>query len=416
MKKFVVLAIIIICLSSVFGQDKNYARYIIDTLSSSGMHGRGYVNNGDKIAAEFIKNEFINSNLKNFADDYFQEFSIPINTFPDTINVYVDGKSLIPGEDFVIFSSSPGISRTFELFWLLLDSAGVLQPVGDFGMIDITDKVIVTDMNQKEFKDDGNFNSRGIIFLKEDNVWWHVSDGKEVLDYFKLQIISDKILISSKTITIKVNSTYFTDYHTQNVIGFVEGKVEPDSFLVFTAHYDHLGQMGAETFFPGANDNASGTAMLLNLARYYSLSENKPDYSIAFMAFSAEEVGLLGSEFYAANPLFTLEKIKFLVNLDMVGSGSQGIKVVNGSVFKDKFNSLVKLNTEHEYIRKVEERGEAANSDHYPFYAREVPCFFIYTLGDECNEYHNIYDVSDNVPLTEYNDFFKLLLDFVNTF
>ncbi|MCD4683474.1 MAG: M28 family peptidase, partial [Bacteroidales bacterium] len=266
------------------------------------------------------------------------------------------------------------------------------------------------------FKDGGNFNSKGIIFLKEDKVWWHVSNGKEVLDYFKLQIISDKIPISSKTITIKVNNTYFTDYQTQNVIGFVEGKVEPDSFLVFTAHYDHLGQMGADTYFPGANDNASGTAMLLNLARHYSLSENRPDYSIVFMALSAEEVGLMGSEFYATNPLFPLERIKFLVNLDMVGSGSQGVKVVNGSIFKDKFNLLVKLNTKHEYIRKVEERGEAANSDHYPFYAQGVPCFFIYTLGDECKEYHNIYDVSDNVPLTEYDDFFKLLLDFINTF
>lgn len=416
MKKLIILIAITICFSNLFGQDRDYARYIIDTLSSPGMHGRGYVNNGDKVAAEFIKNEFIKSELKNFADDYFQEFSIPINTFPDTINVYINDKPLISGEDFVIFSSSPAVSGTFELFWLLLDSAGVLQPVGEFGMIDITDKVIVTDMNQKDFKDGGNFNSKGIIFLKEDKVWWHVSNGKEVLDYFKLQIISDKIPISSKTITIKVNNTYFTDYQTQNVIGFVEGKVEPDSFLVFTAHYDHLGQMGADTYFPGANDNASGTAMLLNLARHYSLSENRPDYSIVFMALSAEEVGLLGSEFYATNPLFPLERIKFLVNLDMVGSGSQGVKVVNGSIFKDKFNLLVKLNTKHEYIRKVEERGEAANSDHYPFYAQGVPCFFIYTLGDECKEYHNIYDVSDNVPLTEYDDFFKLLLDFINTF
>jgi len=412
-KKFILFLTLFILLSNLFGQDKDYARSVIDTLSSPGMFGRGYVNNGDKIAAEFIKNEFIKSGLMNFGDEYLQEFSIPINTFPDTIKVSVDNKHLIPGEDFVVFSSSPGVSGTFDLIWLLMDSTGTLQPVGDCGMIDITDRVIVTDMNQKEFKDDKNFKSKGIIFLKENKVWWHVSNGKKVNDFFKLQILKDRIPIETKTITIQAKNKYFGDYPTQNVIGFVEGKVEPDSFLVFTAHYDHLGQMGAETYFPGANDNASGTAMLLDLAKHYSKSENKPDYSIAFIAISAEEVGLLGSEFYATNPLFPLEKINFLVNLDMVGSGSQGIKVVNGAVFEKEFNVLDSLNSINNYLQKVEKRGEAANSDHYPFYAREVPCFFIYTLGDECKEYHNIYDTPENVPFTEYKDIFRLLRDFV---
>lgn len=380
------------------------------------MFGRGYVNNGDKIAAEFIKKEFSNYNLRSFNGIYFQEFPISINTFPDTVEVLVDDIQLEPGKDFVYFSSSPGVSGTFELFWLLLDSTGILKPVGDFGMIDITDKVIVTDMSQKDFKDENNFKSKGIIFLKEDKVWWHVSNGKQVLDYFKLQILKDKIPLSSKTITIKANNIFISNYPTQNVIAYIEGANEPDSFLVFTAHYDHLGQMGSETYFPGANDNASGVAMMLDLARFYSLPENKPNCSIVFIAFSAEEVGLLGSSYYASNPYFPLKNIKFLINLDMVGSGSKGIKVVNGSVFEKEFNKLVELNVENDLLLKVEKRGEAANSDHYPFYAKGVPCFFIYTLGDECKEYHNIYDTSENVPLTEYEDFFQLLQEFVNRF
>jgi Zn-dependent M28 family amino/carboxypeptidase len=173
--------------------------------------------------------------------------------------------------------------------------------------------------------------------------------------------------------------------------------------------------MGADVYFPGANDNASGTAMIIDLARYYSDPENQPDYSIVFMAFGAEEAGLLGSSYYANNPLFPLNNIKFLINLDMVGSGSEGIKIVNGTIFKEEFDRMVKINDEYNFVSSINERGEAANSDHFPFYEIGVPSIFIYTLGDECKEYHNIYDVSENVPLTEYEDLFRLLTIFIKT-
>jgi len=156
--------------------------------------------------------------------------------------------------------------------------------------------------------------------------------------------------------------------------------------------------------------------MVMDLARHFSLPENQPDMNIAFMAFSAEEAGLWGSSYYTAHPFFPLQDIKFLINLDMVGSGSKGIKVVNGNVFENEFNNLVKINTNNEYILKVNARGEAANSDHYPFYLEGVPAFFIYTLGDECKEYHTIFDDATNVPLTEYEDVFRLLTDFTETF
>ncbi len=394
------------------GQDVNFARLVIDTLTSPSMHGRGYVNDGDKIAADFISNEFFKCGLFNFGENYFQPFGIPINTFPDTVEVYIDNNKLIPGRDYVIFSSSPSVSGTFDLEWFVADTSGNYPD----SSLQFPGKFIITDKNQKEFEKENSFGSAGIIFLQKDKVWWHVSNGKTVKNYFQLQVLKDKIPVGAKTITIRALNHYFENYTTQNVIGFVPGRSYPDSFFVFTAHYDHLGQMGSETFFPGANDNASGTAMLLDLARYYSKPENQPNVSISFIAFSAEEVGLLGSDYYVNNPLFPLNKIQFLINLDMVGSGSQGIKVVNGTVFKEEFDRLVRVNSDNEYILKVSERGESSNSDHYPFYAAGVPSFFIYTLGDECKEYHNIYDVSDNVPLTEYADVFRLLVDFVASF
>src|SRR5690606_27119247 len=128
--------------------------------------------------------------------------------------------------------------------------------------------------------------------------------------------------ISHPSITIKVDSTYkffnrvaldiqakfLEAYESQNVIGYVEGKSN-DSLIVLTAHYDHLGMMGDKAIFPGANDNASGIAMLLNLAKYYQ--NHQPAYGTVFIAFGAEELGLLGAQYFTENPLFPLEKIKF---------------------------------------------------------------------------------------------------------
>ena len=195
--------------------------------------------------------------------------------------------------------------------------------------------------------------------------------------------------------------------------GISPEKYYPDSFVVFGAHYDHLGMMGSNTFFPGANDNGSGTAMLLDLAAYYAMPENQPDYSIAFIFFSGEEAGLLGSEYYTEHPLFPLKNIKFMLNLDMVGTGSEGIKVVNGSIFKQEFEKLKALNEKGGYLKSVNERGEAANSDHYYFYKKEVKCFFIYTLGGEYKEYHTVGDKAAGLPLTKYTELFRLVCDFV---
>lgn len=398
-------------------QDLTYVRKVLDTLTSPGMAGRGYVDNGEKIAAEFIRNEYERFGLKKL-DNYFQNFKMPINIFPDTLKVVLDGKVLIPGEDYVVLSSSPSVNGKFDIVWLERDSTGKFT---DVPRVDLTGKVLVTAKNQRQFSKELDttyldYGFAGIVYLQEDKPWWHVSDGYRVKDYFAIQIEKDKIAEDSKTISIVVENQFYPEYPTQNVIGFVEGKLHPDSFFVFTAHYDHLGKMGSQTYFPGANDNGSGTAALLDLAKYYSQPEYQPDISIAFLAFSAEEAGLIGSSYYASHPLFPLENIVFLINLDMVGSGSQGIKVVNGTVFRNEFETLQKINTENDLLNGISERGEAANSDHYPFYARGIPCFFIYTLGDECKEYHNIYDTSENVPFTDYYDLFRLLVRFEKTF
>ena len=115
----------------------------------------------------------------------------------------------------------------------------------------------------------------------------------------------------------------------------VKGTAQPDSFIFITAHYDHLGGMGKDTYFPGANDNASGDALLLSLAKYYVAHPAK--YSIGFILFAGEEAGLVGSKYYTENPIVPLKNIRFLINTDLAGTGDEGITVVNATEFPNEF-------------------------------------------------------------------------------
>ena len=172
--------------------------------------------------------------------------------------------------------------------------------------------------------------------------------------------------------------------------------------------------MGNKTIFPGANDNASGVSMLLNLAKAYSKNNNSK-YSLLFIAFAGEEMGLLGSKYYTEHPVVPLEKIKFLINLDLLGTGDDGLMVVNGEIYPQQFNLLDSLNTVHHYLNHIGKRGKARNSDHYYFSEKGVPAFFLYTLGG-IKAYHDIDDKGSTLPLTKYKEVFRLISDFINTF
>jgi Zn-dependent M28 family amino/carboxypeptidase len=208
-----------------------------------------------------------------------------------------------------------------------------------------------------------------------------------------------------------IQTRFIPDHPSQNVIGYVKGSVHPDSFIIFSAHYDHLGRMGKEVYFPGANDNASGCAMVLNLARHYSKKENRPKCSMVFIFFAGEEVGLLGSEYFTKNPLFPLSRIKFLLNMDIMGTGEEGITVVNGTIFKKEFDLLSRVNADGKFIKEVRIRGKSANSDHFHFTEKGVKAFFIYTMGGT-KAYHDIYDRAETLPLNEFEDLFKMITAF----
>ncbi len=400
----------------------DYARNVIDTLTSPTMNGRGYVDSSDYKAATFIRNEFAAMQLKPLSENYFQTFTFSANTFPGEMKVKYDGKKLIPGKDFLVDAASSGLKGKFKVVPVIkenkqdtsviagMDALKKLQHVENKPVLLSYNRSNWTKQQLKVLHDVLNgtnaFTTKGIIESDTGKLTWDAA--QDTIPFLRLQLHSSQPSKQTK-IKVDIDASFKRNYLSRNVMAFIPGSVSSDTFIVFTAHYDHLGQMGDGTYFPGANDNASGTSMVLNLAKYYS--EHPLKYSVAFICFSGEELGLLGSSYFVGHPVFPLDKIKFLINVDIVGTGDDGIKVVNATEFPKQFEQLVKLNNEQQYLKQVLPRGKAANSDHYPFYVNGVPCFFIYTLGGIA-AYHDVYDRAETLPLTDYEDLFRLLVEF----
>ncbi len=418
MKKInLIIATFIILVQGANAQNLKYAREIIDTLCSPYFAGRGYAYNHDGKAAQYLQNEMAKQGLRKFGKTYNQKFRINTNVILGDCDLILDDDTLNAGRDFLVRANSASVKGDFPVVNI---NAGLIKNKRLFDNImqqDFKNKVLIIDtigLNQPNFKtvydryfSDNQINAKVVVRVTDKGLLHVPAVSKKKYTEIILRKDAFPKVVSKAVLNIKTK--FLKHEKTQNLIGYIEGKT--DSFIVFTAHYDHIGMMGNDAYFPGAHDNASGTAMVLDLARYYHAQKEKPNYSTAFILFSGEEIGLKGSLYYVEHPLFPLSKIKFLVNLDIVGSGDEGIKIVNGSVFKSQFQILSDINAEHNYLPAVKSRGAAANSDHYPFYAKSVPSFFIYTLGTY-KEYHNIYDRADKVPLSGYEYLFKLLIEF----
>ncbi len=426
LKPFLLLKIVALLLfqlisKSVFAQDMTIVKKNISDLCSKEFAGRAYSNKGDSLAAFYIADILKKNKIKSFDAGYFQPFKIPVNSFPGKLSVAINDSLLIPGYDYLVASSSASIEGKFPIIVMdhnLLDYPENFKKLKEDSIMHSFLIIDTLSLKNKGFRDAAsdiiNFNllgAKGIIEIENKNLLYVPSHF--VQNFPKIILQRNSMLDSMKTISVSIENKFYPAYTTRNIAGFLPGSI--DTFIVITAHYDHLGEMGKGIYFPGANDNASGTSMVLELARYFAKNKKKLKYSLAFIFFSAEELGLEGSSYFANNPVFPLSKIKFLVNLDMVGSGDKGIKVVNGTENKFEFERLVSINNSKSYLPDIGIRGPAANSDHYPFHQKGVKCFFIYTLGDY-SEYHSIYDQANSLPLAEFEDLFKLMVDFIQSF
>jgi aminopeptidase YwaD len=374
MKKLFTLILVLNGIA-VSAQDIAFGRKMVDTLTSPYFWGRGYTNDGMKKAADFLANEFKTYGLEPMTKNYLQPFSYPVNTFPGKMELSVNGKELVPGVDFIVSPETKAVKAS-----------------GDFEQLDS-----IQFINRKEM----------VVIKMEDKLTWDISPA--VASYSLILVNKKAFSGNPNSFKVNIDNKLISNFKTANVCGLVKGTVKPDSIIFITAHYDHLGGMGKDTYFPGANDNASGVALLLNLAHYYAQHPQK--YSIGFILFAGEEAGLKGSKYFTENPLVPLKNIRFLINTDLAGTGEEGITVVNATEFPKEFATMQQLNKENNLLFAINARGKAANSDHYFFTEKGVPSFFFYTLGG-IKAYHDVFDKAATLPLNEHEDLFKLLVKF----
>ncbi|QKG57365.1 VanZ family protein [Hymenobacter sp. BRD128] len=412
------------------------ARRTIAELASPKMRGRGYVQQGEHRAAAYLRGRLRQLGLAPLAPDYTQPFTLDVNTFPGKMKLALAKQNLVPGHDFIAASESapqplaqryrlvpldtlvfsdtatvrrystglrgsvPGIK---SLPWVIgyLPNAWVMRARDEARLSTLPPAL------QQFFAKNG---PRLVLAPK-----LTASLTSEKVPQVRLEILASRwaTIPPATTAIIQLDAQLLHNYQTQNLAAIIRGSAQPDSFLVVSAHYDHLGMMGKHTYFPGANDNASGVALLLELAAHYARPENRPACSVVFLLFGAEEAGLVGSSYFVRHPLVPLASIKFLLNLDLLGTGEEGATVVNGRVYEKAFARLTALNEAHHYLPRLTARGRAANSDHFPFSEAGVPAFFLYTRGGSL-AYHDVNDRPAALSLAGFAGAFGLARDFLD--
>jgi len=207
---------------------------------------------------------------------------------------------------------------------------------------------------------------------------------------------------------------------TRNVVGLLEGS-DPrlkDEVVVVGGHLDHVGygptgqnRGNPEFIHNGADDNASGTSAVLELAEAFALHSAWPKRSLLFLSFNAEERGLLGSRHYADHPLLPLQNTVAMINLDMVGRGASGLDI-GGVGTSPKFRSMVESLAQNYDFKFGTTPGGRGRSDHTSFYNKNIPVLFFYT-GQHA-DYHKPSDEWDKINQPEIQSVTRMAWQVIN--
>ena len=440
-----VSTLVVLTLVHAHAQDIGYVKQQLKKLCGPEFYGRGYYKRGDRIAADYLATQFKKFGLKSYGPDYFQEYAFNVNSIED-VSIKINGKELKFGADYMLSAASgsgSGSDRPVlidstvmnnpsallttlsgpripeDIPWrldpaanpnqkdvppqgsaknpplIILDSKGLDNP----GLFNLTKAMILS----------GEFKIAGLVEMVESVPGVVVS--RKALPFPHFQVSRKALPESIDHIEIHVGNAFYEKYPTQNVIGYIPGISK--KCIVFTAHYDGHGSYGENVLFPNAIDNGSGTCMVLDLARHYS-SGDKPYYSMVFFQVSAEEPGLVGSRYYVNNPLFPLEDIKLVINLDVIGTGQEGVILYNGIQRPVEASIVQTINKRKAYLESIEEKnGSETGSDFRPFDAVGVPAIHFLTRGRSGGG-HSIYDTADKVPFHVYENLFKLIVETVD--
>lgn len=222
-------------------------------------------------------------------------------------------------------------------------------------------------------------------------------------------------LPSSPHEEVKFNEETNSKIDTKNIIAFIDNNKK--NTVIIGAHYDHIGyggqyslDRGVNEIHNGADDNASGTAMLISLAKQLK-NRNDLKNNYLFIAFSAEELGLIGSRYFVNSEIFDSESINFMINLDMVGRLNEERElsiygVGTSSIFKQVVNSL-----NNNFKLKIINDGTGP-SDHTSFYNKDIPVLFFNTGSHE--NYHRPSDDFDLINYEGISEISNYVIDIID--
>lgn len=388
----------------------------ISYLAGDKLEGRRAGTAGEKLAGEYISQKFQEVGLQpKGSDGFFQSFEIYDGKQINNATHFIINQNLLTAEkDFFPFPFSENVS--IEAL-----PAIAVQEADMPWFYDLKEPL-------EENKNNPHFDLNEYI---RDNAKKAKSRGASAIILYNTSSIDDKLKFDSKDKTEKLNipviyvsketaKKYFSDQTAtldikmkvdigekkrsgRNVVGYLDNGAA--TTVVLGAHYDHLGygednnsmlRTGEKLIHNGADDNASGTAALIELARILKNTKQK-NSNYLFIAFSGEELGLNGSKFFTEHPTIDFKNINYMINMDMIGrlSDSSNTVTIGGYGTSPQWSSLINLSDKkNPFTIRIDSSGTGP-SDHTSFYRKDIPVLFFFTGLH--TDYHKPSDDPDKI-------------------
>lgn len=429
---------------------KNAYLYL-EELTSDKFEGRQSGSKGAELAAEWIANLYKSYGLTPGGDNnsYYQEFDIPYYEVVSPLSFSMKNSKIDEGfiykKDFIVLPGSGSGSIDSKVVFAGYGITSETKGYDDYKEVNVKGKIALIMRRGPETFDLGEdtlyFKTKidnakehgaiGVIISEKateknkmymDTKYVSSSNGyipvlfitSNAANKFLLEKGTSLLEIEKKIDKEKMPFSFETNCNckmevnvlnemrkTSNVIGYIPAKdTKTEDSVLITAHYDHLGADKVDgSIYRGANDNASGTSVLLEIARSLSVNFYLPEVNIVFIAFSGEEEGLCGSYFYVKNPFFPLKKIKAVLNMDMVGTGSGTLYAGTDPVVYKELSENIKVSSECLNLDvSINKRLLNSGSDHYFFHMNKIPnVFFIRDNPTGIGGYHDTRDIADSV-------------------
>ncbi len=432
----------------------------VEYFASPELNGRLSGSEGYNKAAKFVANKFKEYGLQDAGfPNHYQKFNVEYNKINSStlarVNKNGSSKTYKLGEDYVCrgFSGSGNIETPVVFCGYGIHSKN--NKYNDYDNVDVDGKIVMQFKDDPRWTLDGErigYNSLrkkaalakengavGIIYVSKPNTknpqkpigsvkygeGAHLENFPQI--HIDLNTAKDFFENSSVTLSelqkqidtqkqpnsiplgtkarIKVDANYIPEQSTMNVVGMVPAQNQTDEYIVLGAHLDHVGGQAGEVYFPGANDNASGVASMLELARMFSL--NKPqNRSIIFIAFAAEESGLEGSSYFVNHSPIDSGKIYAMLNMDCVGHGDS-VVVGGGKSAPDLYESVKEQDTLMKSM-VIDRTWRGGGADATPFFEKGIPTLYFATK----NSYEHLHLPSDK-PETLNKELHKYLTKLV---